>query len=770
MNGTETFDILHLSDLEVSRLMDELRTGLTVTEARDLQQRILKREPTLAELILFGIQGSEHSSYKSSRPYLKLFETEGEDVIIGAKEDAGIVRICRDNEGFGYAIVVSHESHNHPSQIVPYEGAATGVGGNIRDVCCMGAKVVAVADDIRFGSIEDAHNRTLLHEVVSGLAGYANPCGIPVVAGGLQFDADYGGNTLVTAVTLGSIKEDNIIHSFAPKNGAGYDLILVGKPTDNSGFGGASFSSFSLNEEQTDLNKGAVQEPNALLGRHLMHATEKLVTLLSKKNLIDKVACKDLGAGGIACATVEIADGGNYGCFVNLDLVPVSDSSIEKYIILCSETQERYLWATPKEITPLILKHYNEDFSLSEVAYNAQATVIGYITDETNYKVVANGEILVDAEASEVTRGFLYHRPLAEEKIKKFSEPTRPTEIDLKTMWLDILAHENVASRQVIYDRFDKQVQNLVTFELGVADAGVFRPFDTLEFPKEVRQVGVTLTCDQNPRYNRIDAYKGAQLAVLSSFTNTVATGATPVALSDCLCYGNPENRESMRDFAQGCAGVADTAKTLKVPIIAGNVSLYNEANGVSISPSPMIAMVGKLEDAKHALSLSFKQKDSTLLLVGSRKEECGGSIYYSILGHVGNSLPSADIQKLMKAAEIIGKLAKEKSILACHDISEGGLAVTLSEMAFTNEIGFSLFPSNSIDDDFYLFSETPGFVLEVDTTNKEKIIAEFAVYGVDCTEIGKTTEEGVFTFKEWVIELKEAKTMFLNGLKNKLI
>ena len=770
MKGTEAFDILHLSDSEASDLMEKLQIGLTVSEARDLQQRILKRAPTLAELILFGIQGSEHSSYKSSRPYLKLFETEGEDVIIGAKEDAGIIRICYDNEGTGYAIVMSHESHNHPSQIVPFEGAATGVGGNVRDVCCMGAKVVAVANDIRFGPIQEAHNRYLLREVVAGLASYANVCGLPVIAGGLQFDNSYRGNTLVTAVTLGSLKEDDIIHSYAPQDAAGYDLILVGKPTDNSGFGGASFSSFSISEDKTELNKGAVQEPNALLGRHLEHATTQLVKILSEKNLINKVACKDLGAGGIACATVEIADGGNYGCFVNLDLVPVSDPAIEKYIILCSETQERYLWATPKEVTPLILKHFNEDFSLGEVAYNAQATVIGHITKATKYVVVANNETLVDAEASEVTRGFLYQRPLAEEKVKTFAEPVRPVMVDLASMWLKILAHENIASRQIIYDRFDKQAQNLVTFEIGTSDAGVFRPFDTSDFPAEIRQTGVTLACNQNPRYNQIDVYKGAQLAVLTSFTNTVATGAMPVALSDCLCYGNPENPESMRDFAQGCAAVAESAKALKVPIIAGNVSLYNESNGASIAASPMIAMLGQLNNVEHAISFSLKKEDSTLLLVGLREEECGGSIYYALLGYDGNILPSPDVQKIIKAGQTINKLAQEKMILACHDISEGGLAVTLSEMAFKNEIGFTLLPSPHIEDDFYLFSETLGFVLEVENSHKEAIIAEFKLHGVDCTEIGKTVSKPQFSYKENVIALKEAKEVYANGLKIKLM
>ncbi|MFA5514318.1 MAG: phosphoribosylformylglycinamidine synthase subunit PurL [Sphaerochaetaceae bacterium] len=770
MDGTKTFDIMKLNDDELKSLMDELKTGLTVSEARNLHQRILGRAPTLAELVLFGIQGSEHSSYKSSRPYLKLFHTDGEDVIIGAKEDAGIIRITKDNEGNGYGIVMSHESHNHPSQIVPYEGAATGVGGNIRDVCCMGGTVVALANDLRFGELSDGHNRWLLDQVVAGLGGYANPCGIPTVAGGLQFDQDYSGNTLVTAVTLGAIREADIIHSYAPANANGYDLILVGKPTDNSGFGGASFSSFSLSEDQPELNKGAVQEPNAFLGRHLMHATEHLIAILREKNLIDKVACKDLGAGGIACATVEIADGGNYGCFVNLDLVPVADSEIEDYVILCSETQERYLWAVPKEITPLILDHFNNTFALGEIAYNAKATVIGYITDEQNYVVVAKNKTLVNAKAYEVTKGFLYNRPLGELKKRTFTEPPKERDVNIKEMWFSILDDENVASREVVYEQFDKQAQGLVVFETGVADVGIFKAFSDLEYPPEIRNVGVTLTCDQNPRYNKIDAYQGAALAVLASFTNTVVTGATCVALSDCLCYGNPENPDSMREFEQGCRGVADTAKELGIPIIAGNVSLYNESNGITIPPSPMISVLGKLDDVSYAIPMGFKKENSIILLIGERKEECGGSIYYNKLGYLGNSIPNPDKQELLRASKVLNKLAKEKMILSSHDISEGGLAVTLSEMAFVNNIGANLEKSPSLRDDYYLFSESLGFVLEVEPNNLERVENAFKEGDVVCYRIGQTTKDKAISYDSTSIDLLKAKEIWQNGLRDKLI
>lgn len=766
MDGTRRFDIMSMDDQAVERLMIELRTGLTVSEARDLHKRILGRSPTLAELILFGIEGSEHCSYKSSRPYLKLFETEGPDVIIGAKEDAGIVRVARDQAGNGYAIVMSHESHNHPSQIVPYEGAATGIGGNIRDVCCMGARVVALADDLRFGHAGDAHNRWLLDQVVAGIAGYGNPTGIPVIAGGLQFDPGYAGNCLVTVVTLGAIREAHILHSHAPEDADGYDLILVGKPTDNSGFGGASFASFNLAAEKAESDKGAVQEPNAFLGRHLIHATDELMAILRERNLIHRVACKDLGAGGIACASVELADSGGYGAFVDIDNVHVADPTIPAHVILCAETQERYLWAAPKEITPLILSHFNETFALGEVSYQARATVIGRITKETDYVVVSQGETLVQAKASDVTRGFLYHRPLGTvPKVPSSPAPFEPE--DLGDIWLSILGHENVACRAPIFERYDKQVQALVEREAGDADVGIIRPFDDVDYPEEIRRLGVTLTCDQNPRINRIDPYRGAMMAVLESYANTVASGAVPVAISDCLCYGNPEIPDNMRQFEQGCAGVAFAAKALKVPVIAGNVSLYNESERGTIPPSPMIAMLGKLENATMAIPMPFQAADSVLLLVGERTEACGGSIYHDLLGVSGGTLPEIDIPRMMASADLIRHLAGEQMIRSCHDISEGGLAVATIEMAIPSGIGFILDQNETLRDDWYLFSEAPGFVLEVSESHESAVRSLLNQAALPCTTIGKTTAEAVITYGKLTIPLQTAVERWRNGLRH---
>jgi phosphoribosylformylglycinamidine synthase len=520
-----------------------------------IQNDILKREPTMAELILWSIQGSEHSSYKSSRKHLKQFVTTGPDVMLGPSEDAGIVAVATDNAGHRYGLVVSHESHNHPSQIVPYEGAATGIGGNVRDVSCMGAKVVANADPLRFGDITKEKTRWIHEGVVSGIAGYGNPIGVPTIAGDVQYDPSYNENCLVNVVSLGVLREDEIIHSKAPEGADGYDLILVGKPTDMSGFGGAAFASLSLKEEDKERNKGAVQEPNAFLKRHLLKANDALFRLLKARNLLQQVGFKDLGAGGIACAAVELADSGGYGAEVNVDLVPVSVKNLNPAVILCSETQERFMWVAPPDLTPDILKHYNETFALPTICRGAEAKAIGKIRHGGVFIVRANGADIIHAPAAAVTKGLAYDRPF-EAPVKTHTEPALPEPSDYPAVFLNILSHENVASRAPVYERYDKSVQGATVIEPGEADAGVIQPFLDDRFPSEIRSVGVALSVDQNPRFCRIDPYWGAVNAVVEAARNVAAVGAFPIALTDCLNFGNPEKPEQMWEFAEGVRGV----------------------------------------------------------------------------------------------------------------------------------------------------------------------------------------------------------------------
>ncbi|HJM11496.1 MAG TPA: AIR synthase related protein, partial [Candidatus Marinimicrobia bacterium] len=536
----ETFDFNALSDSEIELTLQNNSIPLKVEEALKIQNEMLGRAPSISELILFSIQGSEHSSYKSSRSHLKQFTTTGPDVVLGAKEDAGVVAVATDSEGHRWCVVMSHESHNHPSQIVPYEGAATGVGGNVRDVMCMGAEVIACTDSFRFGEITSNKTKWIHDGVVAGIAGYGNPLGIPNIGGDIYYHEGYNENCLVTLVTLGIVREDHIIHSYAPNNADGYDLILIGKPTDNSGFGGASFASLELEEEKKEQNKGAVQEPNAFLERHLLKSTYALFDILKEKEIIEHIGFKDLGAGGVACASVELAETAGYGSEVWLDKVHIGLNNLHPSVYLCSETQERFMWVSPPEVTPMIVDHYNKVFDLPGVSEGAQASVIGKIRSDGQYIVHNGDEEIVNAPAAEVTEGFLYNRPFKARE-KNVTEPHIPDPADYNQTLLDILTHENMASREPVFEQYDKQVQGRVHTETGLADSGVMAPFNSENYPEEIRNVGIALSTDHNPRYGLIDPYWGGVNAVVEAMRNVAAVGATPHAVTDCLCFGNPE-------------------------------------------------------------------------------------------------------------------------------------------------------------------------------------------------------------------------------------
>ena len=474
----ETFDFNALSDSEIELTLKDNSIPLKIEEALKIQNEMLGRAPSLSELILFSIQGSEHSSYKSSRSHLKQFTTTAPDVVLGAKEDAGVVAVATDSKGHRWCVVMSHESHNHPSQIVPYEGAATGVGGNVRDVMCMGAEVIACTDSLRFGEITSNKTKWIHDGVVAGIAGYGNPLGIPNIGGDIYYHEGYNENCLVTLVTLGIVREDHIIHSYAPNNADGYDLILIGKPTDNSGFGGASFASLELEEEKKEQNKGAVQEPNAFLERHLLKSTYALFGILKEKEIIEHIGFKDLGAGGVACASVELAETAGYGSEVWLDKVHIGLNNLHPSVYLCSETQERFMWVSPPEVTAMIVDHYNKVFDLPGVSEGAQASVIGKIRSDGQYIVHNGDEEIVNAPAAEVTEGFLYNRPF-EAREKNVTEPHIPDPADYNQTLLDILAHENMASREPVFEQYDKQVQGRIHTETGLADSGVMAPFNS---------------------------------------------------------------------------------------------------------------------------------------------------------------------------------------------------------------------------------------------------------------------------------------------------
>ena len=740
----KTIDVKGMPDKELQALMSKNAISLKLSESKKLAE-LLGRNPTLVELHIFNTEWSEHCSYKSSKNILKLLPTKGPTVIQGPQEDAGIIHLANIGKD-RYGIVIAHESHNHPSQVVPYEGAATGIGGIVRDILCMGARIIATADPLRFGNpFGKNKDRTkyIANSVIDGIAGYTNPIGIPNIAGDVYFNDSFDDNCLVNVASLGLIKEKDIIHSAAPENADGHDIVIVGKATDNSGFGGAAFASLILDEAEEEFNKGAVQVPDPFLKNVLIRATEAVFKEVREKKI--KIGFKDMGAGGIMCSSSELCDSAGFGAEIDLDKVHVS-MSIPPYIIACSETQERFTWICPPDFTERLLEIYNKDFELPNIAEGAQATVIGKVTKKKDYIMRYNGEIVCNAPVNVVTSGILYDREQKKPK-KNFKEPELKEPADYNKTFLKVLSHPNVASKATAYKHYDTEVQGLAVIRPGEADAGVQAPIPG-------HKIGYALSVDSNPMYARIDSYLGGVNAVAEAMRNVAAVGAVPYGMTDCLNFGNPEKPESFYEFVQGVKGIADAAKNLYVkgtkdptPFVSGNVSFYNESvTGKSVDPSAIIACVGVLEDYTKAITMKLKKTGSSLFMIGKRKDELGGSVYYQINDKIGKNIPKIDFEKERNSNYAVIDAINDGLLLSCHDISDGGMAATISEMILGGEadgnIGAEIDINSELRAEKSLFSESSGFIFEVDDTNVDKLKKVFEKYKVDLIEIGKTIDE----------------------------
>ena len=573
--AAETLFVLGVS---VEHLERELRThglALKVQEVRRIADA-LGRDPTLVEAHAFDAQWSEHCSYKSSRHFLKRLPTEGPTVMQGPQEDAGIVHLGVW-EGKRYGIVIAHESHNHPSQVVPFEGAATGVGGIVRDVLCMGARVIALADPLRFGPQDDPHSRYVAQGVIDGIAAYGNAIGVPNIAGDVYFHEGFRDNCLVNVVALGLVEQEGILHSHAPAEADGWDIVLVGKATDRSGFGGAAFSSLVLDEDDAEQNKGAVQVPDPFLKNVIMRASYRVFDVIRERGLT--VGFKDLGAGGIMGCTAEITASGGFGAIVDLDACPTSQDHLPPAVIAVGETQERLAWVVPPEFTPELLEIYNEEFSLPQIARGARAAVIGKVTSKKDYVLLHRGEEVMHVDIDFLTGGIRYDRPY------DTPEPSSNVPIDYvvlepyDALLRRVLAHPDVCSRKPLFERFDSVVRGTTSIPCGYADAGVIVPVDGAP-------LACALSVDGNPRYGAIDPGGAAEHAVCEAIRNVVAVGARPAGLTDCLNYGNPEDPRQMGEFVAGIEGIARAARELDVPFVSGNVSLYNQSRAGRAVPA----------------------------------------------------------------------------------------------------------------------------------------------------------------------------------------
>jgi phosphoribosylformylglycinamidine synthase subunit PurL len=739
----------------------EIGVALSDDELRRIAEH-LGRVPTATELFAFDAQWSEHCSYKSSREHLKKLPTTGPSVLLGVGEDAGIVRLGEWN-GETYGIVVAHESHNHPSQVVPFEGAATGVGGIVRDVLCMGAEVIGIADPLRFGRLENEHCRYVAQQVVDGIAAYGNAIGVPNVGGDVFFDESFDDNVLVNVIALGLVKEKDIIHSRAPAGSVGWDIVLVGKATDRSGFGGASFSSLTLDEEDADQNKGAVQVPDPFLKNVIMRASYAVFAALRAEGIV--AGFKDLGAGGLAGCSAELCAAGGMGAEVELDRVATAQRDLPPEVIAIGETQERLCWIVPPSFTPTLLSIYNEMYSLPRVARLACAAIIGKVTETGRYVAKHRGETVMDVDLEFLTGGARYSRPyvlpvVEPEPISVREAAFEKTFYPFKERRLferlrQVLAHRDVGSRLSIFERYDGVVRGCTAIPPGYSDAGVLVPIPG-------SPLAVAVGIGGNPRYGKIDPRRAAELAVVEAIGQVTAVGATPVGLTDCLNFGDPTIPEQMGAFVAAIDGLAEAARALGVPFVSGNVSLYNRSSTNNhVAPSPIVGCIGTIEDVADSADGSFKRVGSEVVVLGAPSLAYGGSIISEVAGVTSNALPSPNYEWFRRACAVVRNGLKNGLVLAARDISDGGYLTAITEMCFAARVlgmGVSLLHEDyaydvdlMFDDGMWLptetvwFEEFVGFVCEVSDADAFSTFAR--ENGVRPHFVGTTIAEPVISY-----------------------
>jgi len=689
------------------------KVGLTKEEYKRIVEG-LNREPNDLELSMFGVLWSEHCSYKNSRALLKLFNTKGERVLQGPGENAGAVDIGDD-----LAVVFKIESHNHPSALEPYQGAATGVGGILRDIFTMGARPIANLNSIRFGHLNDERNKRLFKGVVKGIGDYGNSVGIPTVAGETVFEDCYSDNPLVNAMSVGIIRKDKLKRAIA--QGVGNSVILVGHTTGRDGIGGASFASCNLTEE-SEAMRSAVQVGDPFMEKLLLEAC---LELMDKEYV---VAVQDLGAAGLTSSSCEMALRGGCGIKIDVSKVVTREENMLPEEIMISESQERMLFVVKKGYEEEILKVFKK--------WNLNAAVIGEITEDKNLTVTVGDKVvgcvpveLLGDGAKATLRP--YRRPKYLDELHLDIDSFKRAE-DLNEALIKVLKSENIASKEWVYRQYDYMVRTNTIVRPG-GDAAVVAVEGT--------DKALSLTVDCNSRYCYLDPYEGAKIAVCEAARNIAATGATPIAITDCLNFANPEDEEVYYTFRQAILGITEASRVLNTPVVSGNVSFYNESNKTRIYPTPTIGMVGLLEDKNKACTIDFKQSGDAVILVGETLNEIGGSEYLKVVyGKVLGSVPRCYPEIEKNTIDCLIKLIKEGLIQSAHDVSEGGMIVALCECAFKNEIGVEVNVKTNLREDIFLFSESQGrFILSAKKEYVDEIITEFKRYGVLAEVIGET-------------------------------
>jgi phosphoribosylformylglycinamidine synthase len=711
---------------------------LTMDEYENIL-KIMGREPNMLEIGIFSSMWSEHCSYKSSKKYLNGFPTKAPWVIQGPGENAGVIDI-----GDGMAAVFKMESHNHPSFIEPYQGAATGVGGILRDVFTMGARPVANMNSLRFGNVTNndkisKHQRYLVRGVVAGIGDYGNCMGVPTIGGETSFDESYNGNILVNAFTLGLAKSDEIFYGRA--EGIGNPVVYVGSKTGRDGLGGAVMASDSFTEENKSL-RPTVQVGDPFAEKLLLEACLELF----KKDYI--VGIQDMGAAGLTSSSFEMAGRSGSGMIMHLDRVPAREEGMQPFEFMLSESQERMLICAKKGMEDKVVEIFRK--------WDLDAEVIGEVTNTGNMELFWHGERVADIPVLPVgEEAPIYDRPI---KKPAYLEQISKTcindfeKIDNQSAFDKLLSSVEVVDKSWIFEQYDSMVQTNTIKAPGSLDASVIR----------VKENGkaLAMSSDCNPRYNYIDPKGGAAAAVMESGRNVAMSGARPLAITDCLNYGNPENPEIMWQFAEGCYGIKEACAALNTPVISGNVSLYNETNGIGVFPTPAIAMVGVNDDANNVLQSSFVNDGASIYLVGETKSNFGGSLYMKELyGKVEGKLAEINYEQELKLWELIIEANKAGIISCAKDVNVGGIAIALAKMSAKSGKGLTC----KIDfaDAKDIFSETFSRAL-VEAKDENAFEAMAKKVGINITKIGTVGGEN-FTCNDIKASVKEIQNTYFN-------